>query len=56
MSFGKKKCTFYISKKNGSILREYDSFLAIYVDDILVYNENKKKHIGHLQLVFKIFE
>ena len=39
-----------------SIFREYDSFVAIYIDDILVYSENKKKYIGNLQLVFKNFE
>ena len=42
-------------KKRDSIFKEYDSFVAIYIDDILVYSENKKKHIGHLQLVFKKF-
>ena len=39
-----------------SIFKEYDSFVAINIDDILVYSENKQKHIRHLQLVFKNFE
>ena len=33
-----------------------DSFVAVYMDDILVFSKNKKKHIGHLQIVLKKFE
>ena len=43
-------------KNAPSKFKEYDSFVAIFIDDILVYRENKKKHVGHLQLVFKKFE
>ena len=56
MSFGLKNVPSVFQRKMDCILREYESFVAIYIDDILVYSENKKKHIGHLQVVFKKFE
>ena len=56
MSFDLKNAPSIFKKKKDSIFREYDSFVAIYIDDILVYSENKKKYIGNLQLVFKKFE
>ena len=56
MSFGLKNAPFIFKRKMDSIFREYDSFVAIYIYDILVYSENKKKHTGHLQLVLKKFE
>ena len=39
-----------------NIFRDNDSFVAVYIDDILVFSKNKKKHIGHLQIVLKKFE
>ena len=48
MSFGLKNAHSIFQRKMDSIFREYDSFVAIYIDDILVYSENKKKHIGHV--------
>ena len=56
MPFGLKNAPSIFQRKMDSIFKEYDSFVAIYIDDILVYSENKKEHIGHLQLVFKKFE
>ena len=56
MSFGLKNALSIFQRKMDCTFREYDSFVAIYIDDILVYSENKKKHIGHLQLVLKNFE
>ena len=49
MLFGLKNAPSLFERKMDSIFREYDCFLAIYIDDILVYSENKNKHIGHLQ-------
>ena len=39
-----------------NIFRDNDSFMVVYIDDILVFNKNKKKHIGHLQMVLKKLE
>ena len=39
-----------------NIFRDNDSFVTVYMDDILVFRKNKKKHIGHFQIVLKKFE
>ena len=39
-----------------NIFRDNDSFVSVYMDDILVFSKNKKKHIGHLQIVLKKFK
>ena len=48
MPFGLKNASFIFQRKMDSIFRKNDSFVTIYIDDILVYSENKKKHIRHL--------
>ena len=40
----------------NNIFRDNDQFVAVYIDDILVFSKNKKKHIGHFQIVLKKFE
>lgn len=32
----------------------YDEFVIVYLDDILIYSEDKEKHLGHLNEVLKI--
>lgn len=32
-----------------------DKFVAIYLDDILVFNNSTKEHVEHLQKVFETF-
>ena len=43
-----KKCTSIFQRKMDNIFRDNDSFVAVYIDDILVFSKNKKKHIRHL--------
>jgi Reverse transcriptase (RNA-dependent DNA polymerase) len=41
----------------NNILREYlDDFIVIYLDNILIYNKNKKEHTGHVIKVLKILK
>ena len=38
----------------NNVLHEYlDNFCTIYIDDILIYNENRKKHIRHVHLILQ---
>jgi Reverse transcriptase (RNA-dependent DNA polymerase) len=38
-------------------LREYlDDFIVTYLDDILIYNKNKKKHTGHVIKVLEVLK
>ena len=56
MPFGLKNAPSVFQRKMDNIFRDNNSFVAVYIDDILVFSKNKKKHIGHLQIVFKKFE
>ena len=56
MPFGLKNALSIFQRKMDKIFRDNDSFVTIYIEDILVFNKNKKKHIGHLQIVLKKFE
>jgi Reverse transcriptase (RNA-dependent DNA polymerase) len=41
----------------NNILREYlDDFVVAYLDDILIYSKNKKKHTGHVIKVLEALE
>ena len=53
MPFGLKNAQSIFQRKMNNIFRDNDSFVAVYIDDILVFSKNKKKHIEHLQIVLK---
>ena len=56
MPFGLKSTPSIFQRKMNNIFRDNDSFVVVYIDDILVFRKNKKQHIGHLQIVLKKFE
>ena len=43
-------------KMDNIFFRDNDLFVAVYINDILVFSKNKKKHMRHLQIVLKKFE
>ena len=52
-------CEILFSFQNyiNDVLHEYlDDFCTIYIDDILIYNENRKKHIRHVRLILQRFK
>ena len=54
--FGLKNAPSVFQKKMNNIFRDNDSFVVVYIDDILLFGKNKKKHIGHLQIILKKLE
>ena len=38
-----------------NIFGEYKHFILVYVDDILVFSQNIQEHLGHLQIIFRLF-
>ena len=56
MPFGLKNAPSIFQRKMDNIIRDNDLFVAVYIDDILVFSKNKNKHIEHLQIVSKKFE
>ena len=53
LPFGLKNEPSIFQRKMNNIFRDNDLFVAVYIDDILVFSKNKKKHTGHLQIVLK---
>ena len=45
MPFGLKNAPSVFQRKMDNIFRDNDSFVAVYIDDILVFSKNKKKNI-----------
>ena len=52
-------CEILFSFQNyiNNVLYKYlDDFCIIYIDDILIYNENRKKYIRHVRLILQHFK
>ena len=55
MPFGLKSAPAIFQRKMDDIFRKYNSFVIVYIDDILVFSKNKEEHVSHLKLVFAEF-
>ena len=52
MPFGLKNAPAEFQKMMDNIFGKYYKFVAVYIDDILIFSKNKKEHIYLLQIVF----
>jgi len=56
MSFGLTNAPAYFMYLMKKVFMEYlDSFLVMFIDDILVYSKNEEEHEEHLRLVLQKF-
>ncbi|KAL6315244.1 hypothetical protein AAG906_000322 [Vitis piasezkii] len=55
MSFGLKNAPAVFQRKMDNIFKDVKSFVAVYIDDVLVFSPDYNTHLGHLQVVFKKF-
>jgi len=54
MSFGLTNAPAYCMYLMKKVFMEYlDSFVVMFVDDILVYSKNEEEHEEHLRLVLQ---
>ncbi|GKA41798.1 ORFIII-like polyprotein, partial [Tanacetum coccineum] len=56
MPFGLKNAPAVFQRKMDKCFRGTESFIAVYIDDILVFSKNEKDHAKHLEKMLKICE
>ncbi|CAM0147943.1 unnamed protein product [Urochloa decumbens] len=54
MPFGLKNAPAIFQRKMDNCFRGTEAFIAVYIDDILVFSENEKEHAQHLAIFFDI--
>jgi hypothetical protein len=54
MSFGLTNAPAYFMNMMNKVFMEYlDKFVAVFIDDILIYSRNEEEHAEHLRLVLQ---
>nr|GEZ72792.1 TPA: orf y [Tanacetum cinerariifolium] len=56
MPFGLKNAPAVFQRKMDKCFKGTESFIAVYIDDILVFSKNEKEHTKHLEKMRKICE
>ncbi|GJT19081.1 Orf y [Tanacetum coccineum] len=56
MPFGLKNAPTVFQRKIDKFFKGTESFIAVYIDDILVFSKNEKEHAKHLGKMLKICE
>ena len=56
MPFGLKNAPAVFQRKMNQCFQGCENFVAVYIDDILVFSENESEHAKHLNIVLQIFE
>jgi hypothetical protein len=52
ISFGLTNApTHFMYLINSVFMPEWDKFVVVFIDDILVYSENEEEHVEHLRVV-----
>ncbi|XP_059631379.1 uncharacterized protein LOC132274189 [Cornus florida] len=55
MPFGLKNAPSVFQRKMDDVFKTHINFVAVYVDDILVFSKTKREHKEHLNIVFEEF-
>ena len=57
MSFGLTNAPTTFMDLMNMVFRNYlDSFVIVFIDDILVYSKNEGEHMGHLRVVSQVLK
>ena len=53
---GFKNNLAYVQKQIDGLLRPFKTFARIYIDDVVIFNQSVKKHTGHFEYIFNLFD
>ena len=54
MSFGLTNApAYFMYLMNSVFMPKLDTFMMVFIDDILVYSRNEEEHAGHLHVVLQ---
>ena len=56
MPLGLKNAPALFQRKMQNIFNEYQEFILVYIDDVLVFSKTYKEHIAHLEAFFRKVE
>jgi hypothetical protein len=57
MSFGLTNApAYFMYLMNSVFMTEFDTFVVVFIDDILIYSKNEKEHAEHLRIVLQRFK
>ena len=56
MPFGLKNAPQVFQARMDRILKPYSKFYIVYIDDILVFSQNKFMHVTHLHKILDCFK
>ena len=56
MPFGLKNAPAVFQRKMDQCFKGTDEFIAVYIDDILVFSRNEEEHARHLEIMLGICE
>lgn len=54
MPFGLKNAPAVFQRKMDNVFRGTEDFIAVYIDDILVFSKNEEEHVKHLRKMLQI--
>ncbi|GJY49036.1 Orf y, partial [Tanacetum coccineum] len=54
MPFGLKNAPAIFQRKMDKCFKETEAFIAVYIDDILVFSKNEEEHARHLNIMLQI--
>ena len=50
-----KNISFYVQREINNILRKYENFCRVYIDDIIIFNKILIEHRKHFDTIFNLF-